>query len=70
VAPPPEHQLALVNQLVALLQGQTPRAISTSVLLHLSARLLSENRSTGHLPGQAETNLPLSTLLVKASVGR
>jgi len=68
----PEHQLALVNQLVGLLQGQAPRAISTGDLLHPSARLLSEIRSTALLPGQAETIRPLipladSTLLVNAS---
>lgn len=68
----PEHQLALVNQLVALLQSQAPRAISTADLLHPSARLLSEIRSTALLPGQAATIRPLipladSTLLVNAS---
>ena len=68
----PEHQLALVNQLVGLLQSQAPRAISTADLLHPSARLLSEIRSTAILPGQAETIRPLipladSTLLVNAS---
>ncbi len=68
----PEHQLALVNQLVGLLQSQAPRAISTGDLLHPSARLLSEIRSTALLPGQAETIRPLipladSTLLVNAS---
>ncbi|MCP9835450.1 MULTISPECIES: DUF3427 domain-containing protein [unclassified Cyanobium] len=68
----PEHQLALVNQLVGLLQSQAPRAISTTDLLHPSARLLSEIRSTALLPGQAETIRPLipladSSLLVNAS---
>ncbi len=68
----PEHQLALVNQLVGLLQSQAPRAISTADLLHPSAQLLSEIRSTALLPGQAETIRPLipladSTLLVNAS---
>jgi superfamily II DNA or RNA helicase len=68
----PEHQLALVNQLVGLLQSQAPRAISSGDLLHPSARLLSEIRSTAPLPGQAETIRPLipladSTLLVNAS---
>lgn len=68
----PEHQLALVNQLVGLLQSQAPRAISTGDLLHPSAQLLSEIRSTALLPGQAETIRPLipladSTLLVNAS---
>ncbi len=68
----PEHQLALVNQLVGLLQSQAPRAISTGDLLHPSARLLSEIRSTALLPGQAESIRPLipladSTLLVNAS---
>jgi superfamily II DNA or RNA helicase len=68
----PEHQLALVNQLVGLLQSQAPRAISTADLLHPSARLLSEIRSTALLPGQAKTIRPLiplaeSTLLVNAS---
>ena len=68
----PEHQLALVNQLVALLQSQAPRAISSADQLHPSARLLAEIRSTALLPGQAETIRPLipladSTLLVNAS---
>ena len=68
----PEHQLALVNQLVGLLQSQAPRAISTADLLHPCARLLSEIRSTALLPGQAATIRPLipladSTLLVNAS---
>ncbi|MDM7936773.1 MAG: DUF3427 domain-containing protein [Cyanobium sp. CZS 48M] len=68
----PEHQLALVNQLVGLLQNQAPRAISKGDLLHPSARLLSEIRSTALLPGQAATIRPLipladSTLLVNAS---
>jgi hypothetical protein len=68
----PEHQLALVNQLVGLLQSQAPRAISTADLLHPSAQLLAEIRSTALLPGQAETIRPLipladSTLLVNAS---
>ena len=68
----PEHQLALVNQLVGLLQSQAPRAISTGDLLHPSARLLSEIRPTALLPGQAATIRPLipladSTLLVNAS---
>ena len=68
----PEHQLALVNQLVGLLQSQASRATSTGDLLHPSARLLSEIRSTALLPGQAETIrllIPLadSTLLVNAS---
>ncbi len=68
----PEHQLALVNQLVALLQSQAPRAISPGDSLHSSARLLSEIRSTALLPGQAATIRPLipladSTLLVNAS---
>lgn len=68
----PEHQLALVNQLVGLLQSQAPRAISPGDLLHPSARLLTEIRSTPLLPGQAETIRPLipladSTLLVNAS---
>ncbi len=68
----PEHQLALVNQLVGLLQSQAPRAITTGDLLHPSSRLLSEIRSTALLPGQAETIRPLipladSTLLVNAS---
>ena len=58
MAPPPEHPLALLNQLVALLQSQTPRAISTADLLHPSARLLAEIRSTALLPGQAETSRP------------
>ena len=55
----PEHQLALVNQLVALLQSQAPRAISADDRLHPSARLLSEIRSTPLLPGQAATIRPL-----------
>jgi hypothetical protein len=38
----PEHQLALVNQLLGLLQSQAPRAISTADLLHPSARLLAD----------------------------
>jgi HKD family nuclease len=68
----PERQLELVNQVVGLLQSQAPRAISTGDLLHPSARLLSEIRSTALLPGQAETIRPLipladSTLLVNAS---
>jgi superfamily II DNA or RNA helicase len=67
----PEHQLALVNQLVGLLQSQAPRAISPADLLHPSARLLAEIRSTALLPGQAGTIRPLipladSTLLVNA----
>ncbi len=68
----PEHQLALVNQLVGLLQSQAPRAISTADLLHPSARLLSEIRSTALLPGQTKTTRPLipladGTLLVNAA---
>ena len=67
----PEHQLALVNQLVGMLQSQAPRAISPADLLHPSARLLAEIRSTALLPGQAGTIRPLipladSTLLVNA----
>lgn len=68
----PEHQLALVNQLVGLLQSQAPRTISQGDLLHPSAQLLSEIRSTALLPGQGATIRPLipladSTLLVNAS---
>jgi hypothetical protein len=55
---PPEHQLALANQLVALLQNQAPRAISTADLLHPSARLLAEIRSKERQPRQAETSRP------------
>ncbi|MCT4368442.1 MAG: hypothetical protein N3Z28_12355, partial [Synechococcaceae cyanobacterium MAG-AL2] len=40
-----------MNQLVGLLQSHAPRAISTGNLLHPSARLLSEIRSTALLPG-------------------
>jgi superfamily II DNA or RNA helicase len=67
----PDHQLALVNQLVVLLQSQAPRAISTADQLHPSGQLLSEIRSTALLPGQGATIRPLipladSTLLVNA----
>lgn len=70
--PTAKHQLALVNQLVGLLQIQAPRAISADDFLHPAAQLLSEIRATPLLPGQAPTVRPLipladSTLLVNAS---
>ena len=58
----PEHQLALVNQLVGLLQSHAPCAISAGDLLHPSARLFSEIRSTALLPSQAETIRPIILL--------
>lgn len=42
----PEHKLALVNQLVGLLQSHAPCAISAGDLMHPSAQLLTEIRST------------------------
>lgn len=48
-----QAHIALVIQLVGLLQIQAPRAISTDDRLHPSGQLLSEIRATALLPGQA-----------------
>jgi len=66
-----QQQLALVNQIVALLQQQAPAAISAGDQLHLSARLLQELRAAPLLPGQDPITRPLiplaaGTLLINA----
>jgi hypothetical protein len=58
------------NQLVALLQNQAPRTISMADLLHPSVRLLSEIRSTVHLPGQAEISRPSRPPVPQGLAGR
>ncbi|WP_411876485.1 DUF3427 domain-containing protein [Vulcanococcus limneticus] len=66
-----QQQLALVNQIVALLHQQAPTAIAPGDQLHPSARLLQEVRATPLLPGQEATTRPLipladGTLLINA----
>jgi len=66
-----QQQLALVNQIVTLLQQQAPNAISAGDQLHPSARLLQELRVAPLLPGQAPLTRPLipladGTLLINA----
>ena len=66
-----QQQLALVNQIVALLQQQAPNAISTGDQLHPSARLLQELRATPLMPNEAPLDRPLipladGTLLINA----
>ena len=66
-----QQQLALVNQIVALLQQQAPNAISTGDQLHPSARLLQELRATPLMPNEAPLTRPLipladGTLLINA----
>ena len=63
--------MALVNQIVTLLQQQAPSAISPGDQLHPSARLLQELRAVPLLPGQEATTRPLipladGTLLINA----
>ena len=67
----PMHQLTLVVQLVRLCSRTSPpRAISTAKLLHPSARLLAEIRSTALLPGQAETSRPPHPPAAQGLAGR
>ena len=66
-----QQQLALVNQIVALLHQQAPAAITPGDQLHPSARLLEELRAAPLLPGQEATTRPLipladGTLLINA----
>ncbi len=66
-----QQQLALVNQIVALLHQQAPTAISPGDQLHPGARLLQEVRVSPLLPGQEVTARPLipladGTLLINA----
>ncbi|QEY31436.1 DUF3427 domain-containing protein [Synechococcus sp. RSCCF101] len=66
-----QKQLALVNQIVALLQKEAPNAISRADQLHPSARLLQEWRAAPLLPNQSPLTRPLipladGTLLINA----
>ena len=66
-----QQQLALVNQIVTLLQQQAPNAISAGDQLHPSARLLQEMRTAPLLPNEAPLTRPLipladGTLLINA----
>ena len=66
-----QQQLALVNQIVTLLQQQAPNAISAGDLLHPSAHLLQELRTAALLPNEAPLPRPLipladGTLLINA----
>jgi superfamily II DNA or RNA helicase len=66
-----QQQLALVNQIVNLLQQQAPNAISAGDQLHPSARLLQELRTAPLLPNEAPLARPLipladGTLLINA----
>jgi superfamily II DNA or RNA helicase len=66
-----QQQLALVNQIVSLLQQQAPNAISAGDQLHPSARLLQELRAAPLLPNEAPLARPLipladGTLLINA----
>ncbi|MCP9917549.1 DUF3427 domain-containing protein [Cyanobium sp. ATX 6F1] len=69
---PTAAQLKLVNQLVALLIAQVPRAVSPGDAVHPSSQNLSSILASPLLPGQAKPLRPLipladSTLLVNAS---
>jgi len=57
-----QQQLALVNQIVALLHQQAPAAISAGDQLHPSARLLQKLRAAPLLPGQDLITRPLIPL--------
>lgn len=57
-----QQQLALVNQIVALLQQQVPNAISAGDQLHPSVRLLQELRAAPLLPNEAPLARPLIPL--------
>jgi superfamily II DNA or RNA helicase len=66
-----QRQLALVNQIVALLHQQVPTAIHPCDQLHPSAQLLQEVRTAPLLPGQPPITRPLipladGTLLINA----
>ena len=68
---PTTSQLELVNQLVALLIAEVPRAVGPGDAVHTSGQSLSRIRAAPLLPGQAEALRPLipladSTLLVNA----
>ncbi len=57
-----QQQLALVNQIVALLQQQAPNAISAGDQLHPSARLVQALRAAPLLPNEAPLARPLIPL--------
>jgi superfamily II DNA or RNA helicase/HKD family nuclease len=66
-----QQQLALVNRIVAVLQEQAPKTITSGDRLHPSARLLQELRAAPLLPGEAPLARPLipladGTLLINA----
>jgi superfamily II DNA or RNA helicase/HKD family nuclease len=66
-----QQQLALVNRIVAVLQEQAPKTITSGDRLHPSARLLQELRAAPLLPNQAPLTRPLipladGTLLINA----
>ena len=66
-----QRQLALVNQIVSLLQQQTPTAISTGDQLHPSFQLLQELLVSPLLPNESPLIRPLipladGTLLINA----
>jgi superfamily II DNA or RNA helicase len=66
-----QQQLALVNQIVALLHQKVPAAVHPGDQLHPSARLLRELRDAPLLPGQGPITRPLipladGTLLINA----
>ena len=66
-----QQQLALVNRIVAVLQEQAPKTITSGDRLHPSARLLQELRAAPLLPGQEAITRPLipladGTLLINA----
>ena len=68
---PTTSQLELVNQLVALLIAEVPRAVGPGDAVHTSGQSLSRIRAAPLLSGQAEALRPLipladSTLLVNA----
>jgi superfamily II DNA or RNA helicase len=68
---PTASQLELVNQLVALLIAEVPRAVGPGDAVHTSGQSLSRIRAAPLFPGQAEALRPLipladSTLLVNA----
>jgi hypothetical protein len=57
-----QRQLALVNQIVSLLQQQTPTAISTGDQLHPSFQLLQELLVSPLLPNESPLIRPLIPL--------
>ncbi len=66
-----QHQLALVNQIVALLHQEVPTAIHPGDQLHPSAGVLQELRTAPLLQGQTPITRPLipladGTLLINA----